>query len=1007
MKLTGKQYWRSLEQLADTDQFKEFLHREFPKGTTELVGKNNWSRRSFLTTMGASLALAGLSGCRRPVEKIVPYVTRPEEVEPGVPNYYATTMPLGLSAYGVVVTSHEGRPTFIAGNELHPSSMGAVNPLVQASLLDLYDPDRSKSVLKNGRNSSWDDFVAWWQEQYQSHKDNQGEGLAVLSETFNSPTLARLKREFLQTFPRATWVSWEPVSDENIYRGIESATRRLLQPVYDYSKAEVVLSLDCDFLGTESESITNSLGFAEARKVHSQSDDMNRLYVIEPKMTVTGMMADHRLRASCEWSYILVEKLVVALKSKGLELASQVAKGLDELVRRSETYEVKDGSRPSADKWIDAVADDLLANRDNSLVVAGRRQPAHVHALVTVINEALGNIGQTIAFHAMPDASPSDSEAFADLTHQISSGQIETLITLSTNTAYASGLNTSRVKNRVLLGTHADESSRNASWHVPLAHYLESWGDARSADGTASMIQPQIAPLHGGKSSVELAELFASGEPANAYESVRQTWRSILPRGDFEKNWHKVLHDGVLPGAVLPVGRIQVLRSIQAISFNTGVTGTAPTEQDMEVCFYVSQLFDGRFANNGWLQELPDPVTKLTWDNVALMSSKTATELGVENEDVVEVSFEGHSLKIPVWISPGQAEFSIAIALGYGRTAAGRVGSGVGANTYNLRTKPDMWFARGATVRKTGKKYELACTQDHGSMEGRPIIRENTLAGYKDKAEFYPKEIEHPEPKMLWNEHKYDQGYQWGMVIDLNSCTGCNACVTACQNENNIPVIGKNETRNGREMHWMRLDRYYAGDADNPEVAVQPMNCQHCENAPCEQVCPVAATTHDSEGLNVMVYNRCIGTRYCSNNCPYKVRRFNFYNYTSELPETIRMAQNPEVTVRFRGVMEKCTYCTQRITQTKIKAKNQGRSVADSEITTACESACPARAITFGNINDPDSRVAKLKANNRNYRVLEELNIRPRTSYLAKLRNPNPALSSEAMSENEKNQTGS
>jgi Fe-S-cluster-containing dehydrogenase component len=423
--------------------------------------------------------------------------------------------------------------------------------------------------------------------------------------------------------------------------------------------------------------------------------------------------------------------------------------------------------------------------------------------------------------------------------------------------------------------------------------------------------------------------------------------------------------------------------------------GSAESSGGILLTYLVGNVHDGRFANNAWLQELPDPVTKLTWGNAALISPRLADEYHLENEDVVELEVDGRKIEIPVWISPGQVDNSISVALGYGRTAAGRVGNGVGVDAYKLRTSDNMWFVSGVTIRKTGAKAGLACTQDHGSMEGRPIVRENTLAGYKEKAEFYPKEIEHPPLVSLWDEHKYDKGYQWGMSIDLNACTGCNACVVACQAENNIPVVGKEQVRNAREMHWMRIDRYYAGDINDPEVAVQPMNCQHCEMAPCEQVCPVAATSHDPEGLNVMVYNRCIGTRYCSNNCPYKVRRFNFFNYTKDLPELVQMAQNPEVTVRFRGVMEKCTYCIQRISAAKINAKNQGRTVADGEIKTACEAACPARAIVFGNINDPNSRVSQLKKNDRKYHVLEELNIRPRTSYLAKLRNPHPALAKE------------
>jgi len=973
MELKGKEYWRSLEQLAGTDDFKDFLEREFPKGTVELAN-NNWSRRSFLTTMGASLALAGLTSCRRPVEKIVPYVTRPEEIDPGVPNYYATTMPLGLSAYGVIVTTHEGRPTFIQGNPLHPSSKGAVNPIVQASLLDLYDPDRSRSVLHHSKESTWDDFVAWWKEQHAKYKQNGGEGLAVLSETFNSPTLARLKRQFHETFPKAQWVAWEPISDENIYKGIELATGRVLQPVYDFSRAKVVLALDCDFLGTESEAIANTAGFTEARRVRSRSDKMNRLYVVEPSMTVTGMMADHRVAVDRTRVGPFLFALARAVTARGVPI--EFARGVN---------------RPSteiASDFVQALSGDLGMHRGECLVVAGRAQPPAVHAMACAMNAALGNVGRAVAYHEMTDMNLSSDADLAALAASVENNAVRTLIIAGGNPVFSAPRNLlfssllKKVADPVHLSSHVDETSLRCSWHLSRTHFLESWADAGSWNGTKSVVQPVIAPLMQGHGDIELCALLEGGEEVSAHDLVRETAQSLLGRAGFENKWRACLHDGVLPGstpaAVVPklsMGEFDV----------SGADG-------LTLGFACSQPFDGRFANNAWLQELPDPVTKLTWGNAALISPKLAEEYDLENEDVVELEIGGGTLEIPVWISPGQADNAISVALGYGRTAAGRVGNGVGFNAYRLRTSDNMWFATGVKLRKLGPKYLLACTQDHGSMEGRPIVRENTLAGYRETAEFYPTEIEHPPLVSLWDEHKYDKGYQWGMAIDLNACTGCNACVVACQAENNIPIVGKEQVRNGREMHWMRIDRYYAGDIHDPQVVVQPMNCQHCEMAPCEQVCPVAATSHDPEGLNVMVYNRCIGTRYCSNNCPYKVRRFNFFNYTNELPEVVKMAQNPEVTVRFRGVMEKCTYCIQRISLAKIKAKNEGRTVVDGEIKTACEAACPAKAIVFGNISDPDSRVAQLRKNDRKYRVLEELNTRPRTTYLAKLRNPNPAL---------------
>jgi len=969
MKLDGKEYWRSLDQLADSEEFRQWLHHEFPKGTPELAGNNNWSRRNFLTLMGASFALAGLAGCRKPVEKIVPYVNRPEGIEPGVAVEYATTAPLGLDAYGVVVTCREGRPIHIRGNERHSSSRGGTNPLVQASILNLYDPDRSRTVLHAGKESTWDEFIAWWRERYAQYKENGGAGLAVLSESFNSPTLARLRREFEQAFPQAQWVAWEPISDENIYAGLEAATGQKLKPVYAFDKAKVVLALDCDFLGTESNAIANTAGFADGRRVTSRSDDMSRLYAVEPALTVTGMNADHRVRCERSRVGIFVDALVNAL----LRLDDNL-----DLRARSITHDFDQA-------LIDALAEDLYAHRGECLVVAGRAQAPQMQVEALALNRALGAINSTVFFYEMPDAVASDSQAFQKLMASLSGGDVETVVVLGGNPAYhvpESGEALKKAGTLVRLGMHNDETSVLASWQLPRSHYMESWADARSADGTASVIQPLIAPLFDSRSDVEFASLLTTGEVATE-NPVPTTWTELLGKQDFDKKWGTVLHDGVHQ-SLTPVTDLAVLPAVPERS--------EPPAVETELIFVPSVLFDGRFANNGWLQELPDPATKITWDNAALFSPRAGEQHKIKNGDVVRLTTDRGSIEIPAWISPGQADNSISVALGYGRTSAGQVGSGVGISVYPLRSIERPWFVGGVKVEKIGRKQVMACTQDHGSMEGRPIVRENTLAGYKEKAEFFPAEIDHPEPTSLWEEHTYKEGYQWGMSIDLNACTGCNACVIACQSENNIPVVGKEQTGYGREMHWMRIDRYYAGDINDPEVAVQPMNCQHCELAPCEQVCPVAATTHDREGLNVMVYNRCIGTRYCSNNCPYKVRRFNFFNYTKEMPVTLQMQQNPEVTVRFRGVMEKCTYCTQRIQLTKIKAKNEGRAVADGEIQTACQQACPARAIVFGNINDPNSEVARLKNNDRKYRVLEELNTRPRTTYMAKLRNPNPKL---------------
>jgi molybdopterin-containing oxidoreductase family iron-sulfur binding subunit len=978
--MTGKKYWRSLDELKDTPQFHEFLEREFPQGAEEMG--NEWSRRSFLTLMGASAALAGLAGCRRPVEKIVPYVTQPEEVTIGKPTHYATTMPLGLSAYGLLVTTRDGRPTKIHGNPDHPSSLGSSNIFTEASILGLYDPDRSRTVRHKGQDSTWAAFGSFWAEQYKKFVATQGEGLGLLIEEFSSPTLWRMLQEFKKTFPKATVAVWSPVSDENIYRGIEAATGKMYRPVYDYGKADVILSLDSDFLRAESDNITATRGFADGRRVMSQSDKMNRLYVAESMYSITGTLADHRLRIKT---------------SEVVGLALAIARELGEHGVTVDGVGAISGSSTVDQKFVKAVAADLARNRGKSLVVAGRRQPVAVHALVAAINAALGNVGATVQYREMIDAAVSSHAELSTLVSRMNSGAINTLAIVGGNPVYNAPAALdftaalSKVEHTIHLSEYFDETSSRCEWHLPQAHYLESWGDARAVDGTVSVIQPMIEPLFGGKSAVEMLHLLVTGAEKKGHDAVRQTWQAFLPALDFDKQWRRVLHDGLLKKSGLPVvtpgidGRT-LWPALAAHKFDTTTDG-------MEIVFYTGNLHDGRFGNIGWLQELPDPITKITWDNAALMSQKTADKLGVANNQMVELQLDGRRMEIPAWVCPGHADDSIAVALGYGRKTGGRVVENVGSNGYTIRSASDADFAGGLSVVRASGERMLAQTQEHWSMEGRPLVRESTHEEYQKKLEFKPEQPEHPPLVSMWDEHTYTEGYQWGMVIDLNVCTGCNACAIACQSENNVPIVGKEQVNKGREMHWIRLDRYFVGDnAEEPEVVHQPLGCQHCEMAPCETVCPVAATTHDAEGLNVMVYNRCIGTRYCSNNCPFKVRRFNFFNYTKDLPETIRMAQNPEVTVRSRGVMEKCTYCIQRINDVKFTAKAEGRTVADGELVTACQQACPAKAITFGNINDPKSRVAELKQNNRNYKLLEELNIRPRTSFLAKLRNPNPEL---------------
>jgi len=983
--LKVKTYWSSLDQLANMPEFREFLHKEFPEGASEI--KDNMTRRKFLTLMGASMALAGLTSCRRPVEKIVPYVTAPEQIIPGIPQYYATTMPLGTDAYGLVVESHEGRPTKIEGNIKHSSTLGSSNPYILAAILGLYDPDRSQVVVHNASEKDWIDFVSYWQSIYSNHVQSKGEGLAILNESFSSPTLARLKDTFVKKFPKAKWYTYEPISEKNILEGMRIVSGNTGLPIYHYERANIILSLDADFLATESNNIAHSAGFTKGRHLDSENDSMNRLYMVESNYSVTGGMADHRVRIPSSHISAFTIALVKELQRQGLNIPGVKDLSFSSAVDFDTTY-------------LRMLATDLLKNKGKSLIVAGRSQPVIVHALVYVINYSLQNLGNTLTYRAPKDEDFESIDDMVMLVNDINSGYVNTLVILGGNPVYNTPADldfndvVQKVENSIHLSLYYDETSKSVLWHLPMTHFLETWGDARARDGTASVIQPLIAPLFDGHSPVELLNLLIDGVESGGYETVRETWRKLLGESNFEKLWRKVLHDGLLSDSKLPIIQNRIdISSLMSYLNNNPINIEQLSMDNLEIVYRVSpSIYDGRFANNGWLQELPDAVTKLAWDNAAIMSPKTAAVLNVKNEDLVVLQLKGNELPLPVWILPGQADFSIAVTLGYGRSAAGRIGTGVGFNVYRLMSSSSPYIDNGVTVRKTIETYPLANVQDHQSMMGRPIIREAELDLYREKPKFAKEMVEYPPLISLWDEHSYQEGYQWGMVIDLNACTGCNTCVMACQSENNIPIVGKEQVCKGREMHWIRLDRYFSDDIHDPEMIYQPMACHHCENAPCEQVCPVAATVHDSEGLNVMTYNRCIGTRYCSNNCPYKVRRFNFFNYTKDLPEIVQMAQNPDVTVRSRGVMEKCTYCVQRVSEAKIKAKKDDRTINDGDVVTACQQACPNNAIVFGNINDPKSQVARMKADNRNYELFAELNIQPRTSYLAKIRNPNSEL---------------
>jgi len=988
MSADPRAWWRSLEQLAGDPRSREFLEREFLDGAAE--PPEGLSRRSMLTLLGASLSLAGLTACRRPAEKIVPYVKAPEEIIPGVPLRYATVMPLGLAAHGLVVESHEGRPTKVEGNELHPGSLGASSAWMQAALLGLYDPDRSTGVRRGAEPKSWADFVAVWRERDGRHLTDRGRGVAVIARPAASPTLARLAGVLRERFPEALFAVHDPLDDGAVVAGASLAAGRPARPCYRFERASVVLSLDADFLLTETDAVRHARGFADARRVVTPADPMSRLWVVESQLSLTGANADHRLALQSRAVGAFLGLLAARLRRAGLDLPASAA--VEEL--------------PGVEaRWVDALASDLLSARGRGLVLAGRVQPAAVHATCIALNAALGNVGSTLTLHEPQDAWLPDRESLARVVAAMREGQVQTLAILGGNPVYdaPADLDFAAALGRVELSVHLspalDETSRRTTWHVPEAHFLEAWGDARATDGTPAVIQPLIAPLLEGKSPVELLTLVATGEDRPGHDEVRVTWQTLLGAADFAARFNRVLHDGVLAGQTAA----PVAPSAAAMP---ELPGAGAPDAGLELVFRPSPAVrDGQWANNGWLQELPDPITKLTWDNAALLDPQTAAGLGVRSGDRVRLELGGRALESAACVVPGQAVGSIQLHLGWGRQAAGRVGDGRGFDAYPLRTAAAPDIAGGLALSRASGSYPLSTTADHGTLDPlgqrvmaervATIVREGTLAEFRAEPTFARERVHHPELESMWPERAYDEGHQWGMSIDLNACTGCNACVVACQSENNIPIVGKEQVALGREMHWIRVDRYFAGPPEQPAVAFQPMPCMHCENAPCEQVCPVAATVHDREGLNTMVYNRCIGTRYCSNNCPYKVRRFNFFNYTKDTPLLQQLAANPDVTVRSRGVMEKCSFCVQRINAARQAAKAAGRPLQDGDVTTACEQACPSRAIVFGDLRDAGSRVARRKAEPRDYVLLAELNNKPRTSYLARLRNPHPALAGE------------
>ncbi len=976
----GPEYWRSLEELAGSPEFREMLHREFPKGASEWL--DSVSRRGFLRLMGASLAMAGMTGCTKlPLQEIVPYVRQPEEVIPGIPMYYATAFTLSGYANPLLVESNTGRPTKIEGNSLHPASLGGTDIFAQASLLGMYDPDRSQSITRLADEASWASFVNGIRGPLSVQKALSGAGIRILTQTISSPTLKDQMHAFLAMYPQAKWHVYEPVNRDNALEGAKLAFGEPVETQYRLENATVIVSLDADFLYAGYPG--NVRYIRDFAKKRNPDAEMSRLYVVESTPSSTGAKADHRL----------------PLRAAEIENFARILAGSVGL-----NFGGNGSSEPKM--FLPPLAKDLLAHKGSSVVIAGDHQPPAVHALAHAMNAALGNVGKTVVYTEPVDANPvNQTESLRDLVSDMRAGKVDLLVIMGGNPVYDAPadlgfgdcLKSSKVELRLYHGLYQNETAEHCHWTVNEAHYLEAWSDGRAYDGTVSLVQPLIAPLYEGKSAHEVLSALSGVSDASGYDIVRGYWQKQQAGAEFEAWWRKTLNDGYVEGSAYTPKTVALkLQPLPAAATADANSLEINLRRDPSV-------YDGQFSNNGWLQELPKPMSKLTWDNAVMISPKMAEREGIKSMDVVTLELGGRKVAGPVWIQAGHPDHSVTVHLGYGRRKAGRAGTGAGFDAYALRTTNALWFATGGKLTKTGDFYQLASTQGYQTMDTgdgatRPQVREATLEEYRKEPSF-AKEDEPPASLTLYPGYDYKSSPDaWGMTIDLNACVGCNNCIIACQSENNIAVVGKEQVVRGRHMHWLRVDAYYQGDRDAPKAYFQPVPCMQCENAPCELVCPVGATVHSSEGLNDMVYNRCIGTRYCSNNCPYKVRRFNFLLFQDWETPQYKMMRNPDVSVRSRGVMEKCTYCIQRISEHRIDAEkaavreNREFKIEDGTLQTACQQSCPADAIVFGNINDPNSRVAKLKAMNRNYSLLADLNTRPRTTYLAEIRNPNPEL---------------
>jgi MoCo/4Fe-4S cofactor protein with predicted Tat translocation signal len=1005
----GRLYWRSLGELADTPQFREYLHREFPEQASEWNDPKG--RRQFLKLMSASLALAGVSACtKQPPEKIVPYVRQPEELVPGRPLFFATAVPFSGIAAPVLVESHEGHPTKVEGNPQHPASLGATDIFGQAAILTLYDPDRLQTVMYRGDVRGWADFFSGLQGMLGTQKPKQGAGIRFLSETLTSPSIAEQIGLIRQAYPQAKWHQWDPLARDGARAAAAQASGRPADALYHFDKADLVVTLDSDFLGCGPAAVRYARDFAKRRRqaVDAEGTDagaMQRMYAIESTPTLTGAKADHRL----------------ALRASEIEAAARALSG-----GGSGTF-----SNPKAQKFLAAVVKELQAHRGRSLVIAGDYQPAAVHHLAYALNQSLGNVGATVTYAPTIEIdSTNQLESLRALVQAMDAGQVDLLMILGGNPVFTAPVDfkfrdkLAKVGLAVSYSLYRDETSTHCHWNLPEAHAFESWSDVRAFDGTVTVMQPLIAPLYEGRTLQEVLAGFIDAQTGkSSHDIVKDYWTrahagtvagmrvvdtSGQPFKSADSMWKHVLHDGFVPGTGPGAGAAAEAPTTSGQSPSSSSqpgppagSGQVPSGNGsgLEIIFRPDPtIWDGRFANNGWLQELAKPLTKITWDPTAWVSPRLAEQQKLRDGDIVELRYRGNTAKLPITIVAGHPDGSVTAFMGYGRSVIGRVGTPLDDvakefDVFRLRTSDALWFGTGLEIAKAGGRYVIARTQEHHLMETRDPVRVATFEEYKKNPDVIAHMGEKPPKTVTLIPDWSYESYKWGMSIDLTSCTGCGTCTIACQSENNIPVVGKDQVNRGREMQWIRVDHYFAGnDLDDPETYHQPVPCMQCEDAPCELVCPVGATTHSAEGLNDMVYNRCVGTRYCSNNCPYKVRRFNFLLYQDWDTPSLEPLRNPDVTVRSRGVMEKCTYCVQRINYARIDAKRHDRRIADGEIVPACAAACPADAIVFGDLNDPNSRVVKLKKLERDYGLLEELNTRPRTTYLAAIRNPNPEL---------------